>query len=558
MKKYLFLLFLLLMPAAFAQRGTIKLLAVTDGNKQGTVVDLNLDIIDGSGRVFIETYPLSQIDTQISLRIGKTIACKISENYCLNKDFIYSLQTNSPIVAGPSAGAAITLLTIASLENKKIDSYTVITGTINSGGVVGVVGGAREKIKAAVDAGLKRILIPKGEENATGLIAFGKELNVSVIEVSDVEEAYEIFTNTKKVYPPLVPDATYVSIMKDLNENICKRTETIQNTIDVKKIPEDAKGIYEQGSNLSQKAAELSKEGKYYSSASRCFGANVYFRQVIFKIQNISHAEIETELLQTTAQLDELETGLNNTKLTRLGDLEAAMIVQERIIDARENIKEARERNSTSDLSYAIERTYSASAWLRFMGFAGKQIDESKLKDSCMLKINEVEELYNYIQIYIPHLVDESKKGLESAKQYLNSSDYALCLFKASKSEAEISSALSTIYIADENVNDLLDNKIIAAKKAIQKQIEKGTFPILGYSYYEYADVLKENEKYTALLYAEYGIELSNLDIYFPQKKPFGVNIDTRALLTFVLGLFIGSILFSMRKQRRTHIQFRR
>src|SRR5689334_6276052 len=94
----------------FAQHNSIKLMAVNEATKKGTIVDLGLDVIDGSGKIFIETYPLSQIDTQISLRVAKINSCKITEIYCLNKDFLYSINSNSPIIAGPSAGAAVTLL----------------------------------------------------------------------------------------------------------------------------------------------------------------------------------------------------------------------------------------------------------------------------------------------------------------------------------------------------------------------------------------------------------------------------------------------------------------
>src|SRR3989344_305908 len=205
MKKLLFFLaILLLVPGVLAQKNTIKLLAVNEGTKQGAIVDLDLNVVDGSGKVFIETYPLTQIDTQISLRIAKLNACKMSGKYCLDKDFLYSLKTDSPVVAGPSAGAAMTLLTMASLENKKINPDSIITGTINSGGVIGVVGGLNEKIKAAANKSMKKVLIPKGELNSTELKKLRGEFNIDIIEVSNIEEAFEIFTGEKVVRPELV------------------------------------------------------------------------------------------------------------------------------------------------------------------------------------------------------------------------------------------------------------------------------------------------------------------------------------------------------------------
>lgn len=543
---------ILIIPFSFAQKNTIKLLAIDDSTKQGVIVDLDLTITDGSGKVFIETYPLSQIDTQISLRVAKIIACKISEKYCPAKDFAYSLKTTTPVVAGPSAGAAMALLTWASLENKKLNTDIIMTGTINSGGAVGIVGSVKEKIKAAEDAGLKKVLIPRGEANGTELAEYGKNLNITVIEISNIEQAYEIFTNEKISYPRLTVDSRYSDIMKTLNTEICRRTEKIKE-----QLSEENTIIKEQGLNLSREAELLSLKGKYYSSASRCFGANVYLRDALLRESEI---DFEKEKENVKNDLKRLELEINSTKITNLGKLEAVMIIRERIFDARKNLQEVNSTDSTRELSYAIERTYSANAWKKFLGFPGKEIDEEKLKQSCIMKIEEVQELYNYVALYVPLLLQETKEELDTAKEYFNNEDYALCLFKASKSEAEINAALSALYIEEKNVDILLENKILAAKKEIQKQIKKGTFPILGYSYYEYAAALENNDdKYIRLLYAEYGIELSNLDIYFPQKIPFNVRLNEKALITLILGFIMGVALFLRRKvYKRKKIVLRR
>lgn len=560
MNKAVFLLIVtILMQAAHAQTNSIKLLAINEATKQGTIVDLSLTLIDGTGKIFIETNPLSQIDTQISLRIAKSIACKTSEKYCLNKDFFYSVISNSPIIAGPSAGAAMALLTIVTLENKKLDSDTIMTGTINSGGVIGAVGGVKEKIKAAADAGLKKVLIPKGEINSSDLVKYGKEQGIIVTEVSDIEEAYGLFTHEKINYPELKVDQKYNEIMNRLNNEICDRTDTLKNEIENYDVPKEFLKAKESGLNLSNEAERLTKINSYYPSASKCFGANVYLREVLLGSKNLSLDEVQKEKSEIEKDLMDLEIELNSTTLTNLGELEAAMIVKERIYDAKENLKDINSTKNIRDLSYALERTYSAFAWKEFMKFPGKNFDETKLQESCKLKTEEVQELYNYVSIYLPHLLENTKKELEDAKSYLKTEDYALCLFKASKSEAEINAALSTVYINEDNVNALLQKKILAAEKTIRKQIEKGTFPVLGYSYYEYATALNETDKYSALLYAEYGIELSNLDIYLPLKKPFPLKINEKALLTLIFGFAIGVLLVIIKKQyRRKKIVLRR
>ena len=83
---------------------------------EGSTADLYLEIKNGRGRVFLDTYPLTKLDTQMSTRFAKEIACSKTDYNCDKYDFVYTIKSGSVIIGGPSAGAAITLLTIASIE----------------------------------------------------------------------------------------------------------------------------------------------------------------------------------------------------------------------------------------------------------------------------------------------------------------------------------------------------------------------------------------------------------------------------------------------------------
>src|SRR3990167_746023 len=168
MKKALILLIILglfLIPNALAKQGHMKLLAVkeTENGYEGGIADLYLEIKPGSGRVFLETFPLTRTDTQMSTRFAKAIACDIIEKECDGIDFFYTITADSAIIAGPSAGASIAVLTVAMLENLELNEDYAITGTINSGGLIGPVGGLNAKVEAAKKAGLKKVFIPAGE-----------------------------------------------------------------------------------------------------------------------------------------------------------------------------------------------------------------------------------------------------------------------------------------------------------------------------------------------------------------------------------------------------------
>ncbi len=183
-KKYyiiLGLLFLILMPVIFAEtEGQIPLLALLTKEKTdaGLIAKLDLKIIEGNEKVFLQTFPMTQVSTQVSMRFAQQIACNELELNCSGKDFLYTITAVPGIIGGPSAGAAGAVLTTALLMNETINQEIAITGTINSGGLVGPVGGIREKIQAAAKNGIQEVLIPLG----TAIYPIDENLSLNLIE----------------------------------------------------------------------------------------------------------------------------------------------------------------------------------------------------------------------------------------------------------------------------------------------------------------------------------------------------------------------------------------
>ena len=92
---------------------------------------------------------------------------------------------------------------------------------------------------------------------------------------------------------------------------------------------------------------------------------------------------------------------------------------------------------------------------------------------------------------------------------------------------------------------------MIAVERTVLVAIDKGIFPLLGYSYLEYAKNLQEQEPESALLYLEFAQELSNFDLYFPPEKRWSLPPATRdEILTFILGLLAGLLLANILKPR--------
>lgn len=62
---------------------------------------------------------------------------------------------------GPSAGIAIATAIVSAIRQQKVDNYLAMTGELSIRGRVKPIGGVAAKIEAALQAGCKRVLIPK-------------------------------------------------------------------------------------------------------------------------------------------------------------------------------------------------------------------------------------------------------------------------------------------------------------------------------------------------------------------------------------------------------------
>lgn len=606
MKKYLLIIamLLLLVPLASAQKQYhLKLLAVSEGDdglETGNIADVYLELNEeGKGRVFLETFPMTKVDTQISTRFAKEIACDYSEKDCSKYDFIYTIKAGSSIVGGPSAGGAISVLTVAAINDLTVDEKVAMTGTINSGGMIGPVGGIKQKIEAAAQNNITKVLIPKGKgiftqksiQNQTyscsrigsniicdkvradeinksiDLIEYGGSLGVEVIEVSTLDEAVYYITGKKaeESGKNITLNEDYVKVMRSLAELLCNRTNNIYDMVDMGKVESSdnrTKQVFKEAVNLTKKSEEAFDTQKYYSSASYCFGANAKFGEVLLYQMNASKEDSIAQVLRLKKEVKDFDNSISERQITTITDLEAFMVVKQRIAESEDLLDDAEKRiiegrNHIPSLALAIERIYSANAWSRFFGAKGKefQLEKKDLEESCNSKILEAEERYQYISLFLPEELESQRKQIDNAYRDRSNGDFELCLFKAAEAKAEIDSIMNLMGVEENEIDSILDDKLDMIKKEIAKQGEKNSFPILGYSYFEYSESLRDSDKFSALLYAEYALELSDLDIYFKEKQvkvPLN-RTDYKIIVlistAIIIGIIIGYALFYRKKE---------
>lgn len=192
-------------------------LAAVDQNGKGVTTPLVVEVKSGDGKILTNIEKLLfWVDTQQSIQTARDVAENITKIDVSNYDLTYTIRSDATLVGGPSAGAALTIATIAALENKTLRSDVMITGTINPDGSIGEVGGILEKAKAAKELGSKVFLVPVGEGEETFLkpeenciqrgnflfcetkyiqttVNIGKEAGISVIEVGNVNDALKYF-----------------------------------------------------------------------------------------------------------------------------------------------------------------------------------------------------------------------------------------------------------------------------------------------------------------------------------------------------------------------------
>ncbi|MDE1865434.1 MAG: ATP-dependent protease LonB [Candidatus Micrarchaeota archaeon] len=152
--------------------GKVNGLAVV-GNRitnSGVVIPIVAEVTPAGSRSegkFIPTGKLGKIATEavknVSAIIKKHMGRDIA-NYDMHVQFV---QMEG--VEGDSASISVAISIISAMENVPIDQSVAMTGSLSVRGEVLPVGGVTSKVEAAIDAGIKKIIIPASNLNDVAL-----------------------------------------------------------------------------------------------------------------------------------------------------------------------------------------------------------------------------------------------------------------------------------------------------------------------------------------------------------------------------------------------------
>lgn len=140
---------------------SMKIFAISEGGGAITAT-LDIRLVPGSGKVWSSVEPLVGTGTQESAKTALKAAAAFSPDV-LQYDYFFDINSDASTVDGPSAGSAMGLLIVSSLQNKHLPANVGLTGTLSEDGQVGAVGGVFDKAKEAARIGLKLFMVPKGE-----------------------------------------------------------------------------------------------------------------------------------------------------------------------------------------------------------------------------------------------------------------------------------------------------------------------------------------------------------------------------------------------------------
>jgi ATP-dependent Lon protease len=89
---------------------------------------------------------------------------------------------------GPSAGAAMVTAIVSAMTGIEIHRDIAMTGEVNLRGYVTEIGGLKEKMMAALRGGIKKVLIPKGNEKDLADIPNVIKKGLTIVPVSTIDE----------------------------------------------------------------------------------------------------------------------------------------------------------------------------------------------------------------------------------------------------------------------------------------------------------------------------------------------------------------------------------
>jgi ATP-dependent Lon protease len=168
----------------------------------GVMVPIEAAVVNGNGKTTM-TGQLGSVFRE-SCEAAITYMRSRSDQLGLDRDFAQRLDIHVHVpelwgVDGPSAGITLTTAVVSAVCQLPVRRDVAMTGEVTLRGHVRPIGGLKEKLLAAVQAGVRRVLVPK--DNERDLRDIPRQV-LSQLEIIPVEHMDEVLTLALAVSGP--------------------------------------------------------------------------------------------------------------------------------------------------------------------------------------------------------------------------------------------------------------------------------------------------------------------------------------------------------------------
>lgn len=161
----------------------------------GDTMQIEVNIMPGKGE-FQLTGQLGDVMKE-SAQAGISYIRSVSQEYQIDKEFFkeYDIHIHIPEGAvpkdGPSAGITMATAMLSAITKRKVRKDVAMTGEITLRGRVLPIGGLKEKILAAKNAGIKTICVPKKNEPDVAEISQEIKKGMEIVFVENMGQVLE-------------------------------------------------------------------------------------------------------------------------------------------------------------------------------------------------------------------------------------------------------------------------------------------------------------------------------------------------------------------------------
>lgn len=554
-----FLFLLLLISLSFAScSGKITRPVVAVVGDGGGMVNLTLKASPGTGEEYIGLVPYAGVSTQQSARYAVNYARMISSEEVSDCDIMIDFGDlpQGEYVDGPSAGASIAVLAYSLFEDVPVRDDAVITGSLESGGIIGPVGGLYEKARASGANGMKYFITPfTNVYEFITLESVEQQYGIKILQANTIGEVLNFMTGNGTIeerevsgFRSRVSENTtpyYDEELESFRNVALGMIEFEEYVLEQTPVSNDTAWINEYFMNNIEEQQRYIGLGYYFTAANDAFLNYIEISTINVVFSQDVDLHIKRDgILYCLDSLERPEMTNENFEWVVGSDLRKAWAVN---------------RVNTTDISNSIliEEKYSkynelmyADAWCRVsMSLAensptgGDKINEDAWKELALEKISEAEEF--------PHTEDTARK-LDLAKISYAEGRYGAAILDATYVISMDVVDLEMLEMDDDNLSRLVD-----------EYSEEKRYSMWGKIYNSQALFLKRQNvpdyatAYRLFVYAEeldYSVSQMEMAMEYEDESKNGTNVNNEvvflvSILIFLLFSFV--LLFILPKIKR-------